>query len=94
MWTHTGVIKTVDPSFAVWLSTFNRTDIVRFSIIIPSHYLDDVDVIAGGNQIFPPGGVQVRIGKVNPLRKGEQDADHRRRRRCAHFCCTYSAHNE
>jgi len=61
------MIEAIDPRLAIWLSTLNGTQIVRFAIVVPSQALDDVNLVTDLHQAFPALGIEVIITQIYPL---------------------------
>ena len=72
------MIEAVHPVLAVGLVTLNGTNVVRFTIVIPSDDLDNIDRAAIGDDSLPAFVVQVVVRHVDPLktmvkREGEME---------------------
>ena len=67
------MVHTVGPSFAVWLRTFNGSDIVGFAIVVPGVDFDNIDLVSSFDQGLPSPGKEVLVSQIYPLSKTLSD---------------------
>lgn len=51
------MIEPIDPSLTIRLIALNRPNIMTLAVVVPSHDLDDIDLVSRGDEGFPAGGV-------------------------------------
>ncbi len=70
------MVHPVGPGFTVRLSAFDRPDVMRFAIVVPSVDFDNVELVTRVNKRLPSPGVEVLVAKIYELReyqRGNQD---------------------
>jgi len=63
------MVHSISPSLAIRLGSLNRTHVVRLSIVVPSEDFDDVKLVSGANQGFPPFCIEMLVGKEDELKE-------------------------
>lgn len=61
------MIEPIDPSLTIRLIALNRPNIMTLAVIVPSHDLDDIDLVSRGDEGFPAGRIEVRVCVVDEL---------------------------
>lgn len=51
------MIEPIDPGLTVRLIALDRPNVMTLAVIVPSHDLDDIDLVSRGDEGFPAGGV-------------------------------------
>lgn len=63
----TSMVESVHPGLTIRLRTFDRADIMRFSIVVPSQDLDDVKLVPTGDDRLPALSIEMLVREENPL---------------------------
>lgn len=66
---HTIMSKAIYPSLRVWLITLDRSDVVRFAIVVPGEKFDNINIFTIINDRLPSARIEVRISVVHELLK-------------------------
>jgi hypothetical protein len=61
------MVEPVGPSFRIRLRSFDRTDVMRFSIVVPRYDLSQCDRVTVLNQQFPPFGEEPVVGAIDEI---------------------------
>lgn len=63
------MVHSISPSLAIRLGSLNGAHVVRLSVVVPGEDFDDVELVSGANQGFPPFCVQMLVGKEDELKE-------------------------
>jgi len=61
------VVKAVDPSLGVRLSSLDRSDVGGLSVVVPSEGLDEIELVPVGDEGFPSRSVEPFVGSEDPV---------------------------
>jgi hypothetical protein len=61
------VIHSICPALGVGLIGTDRTNVVRFSVIVPCDYLEHVDLVSHGNDLFHSRSEEPVVASINPV---------------------------
>jgi len=61
------MIVPIHPSLRVRLSSFDRSDVRRLSVVVPSQGLDQIELVPVGDESFPSRSVEPIVRSVDPV---------------------------
>ena len=61
------MVEPVNPSLGVRLCTFDITDVVRLSVVVPGDNLNYIEFIALVDDVLPAGRVEMGVSVIDPL---------------------------